>query len=106
MKKKENQIVLESKFTKELKRIHDYIKSNLSAPQAAERFVKKVRKEVQRLKEAPRLHPKIYRIKDLRFEFRKVVVNNYIFIYTIDDNENKIYVTNIFYSGSNYMEKI
>ena len=94
------------KFVRNLEKIYDYIFGDLFAPNAADKILEKVDKEIERLENSPFIHVKIGKVNDLILEYRKIIIKNYIVLYTIDEEKEEIYVTHIFCSKSNYMSKI
>ena len=37
-------------------------------------------------------------------QYRRMVVNNYVILYTIDEQEKIVYVAHIYYGGRNYLD--
>ena len=74
-----------------------YISVNLSNPDAAEKFRGKVRKSINLLLTFPELHPVEFKIK---YEYRKMVVANYLVFYVIMENE--IVISGILHSRQNF----
>ena len=37
---------------------------------------------------------------------RKIVIGNYVVIYTVDDTKRQVNIVHIYYKGENYLEKI
>lgn len=58
---------------------------------------------VETLTRFPRMYSKINKYDRLKKEYRKIVIDNYILLYTIDSQKNTIYISHIFYSGKNYL---
>lgn len=106
MNKRKLKIKLMPEFVRNLEKIHEYIFFELFAPNAADKILEKVDKEIERLENAPFIHVKIETVNDLILEYRKIIVKNYIVLYTIDEDKNEVYVTHIFYSKSNYRTKL
>ena len=40
-----------------------------------------------------------------KYEYRKLVVNNFIVIYRIDNNSKMVYIVKIAYKGKNYLNE-
>ena len=38
-------------------------------------------------------------------KYRKMIMGNYIVLYTIDEDKKIVYVSHMYYSGSNYLNK-
>lgn len=66
----------------------------------------KVEEEVQKLKYAPKIHAEIEKVDELKRTYRKIVIKNYVILYTIDEENNVIFVSNMYYGGRNYLNSI
>ncbi|MCI8700358.1 MAG: type II toxin-antitoxin system RelE/ParE family toxin [Clostridia bacterium] len=91
---------------KEIRKIYDYIAEELYAGNAAKRLMKKIEEQVHLLKHAPKIHTEIGKIDELKRNYRKIVINNYVILYTIDDNNMIVYISHMYYSGKNYIDYI
>lgn len=88
---------------KEISKIYDYITEELSAENAAKRLMEKVEKEVQRLKRAPQIYAEIRKFDELKRNYRRIVINNYIILYTIDEDNSIVYISHMYYGRRNYL---
>ena len=80
----------------DLKSITGYITNKLEAPQAAERFLSKINREVLKLAENPfRCHLYVSPEK-LKHEYRVLRINNYSLFYIV--NNDKVEIHRIIYS--------
>lgn len=99
MKKYDIEYSKESK--QDLIEIKQYIKYNLHEPEVAEKFISKIRKEINNLKN----NPEIYAIIDddiiKKLEIRKLIVNNYIVFYRIKNYS--IQIVRIMYGKRNWI---
>ena len=104
----ENQYEIE--FTddckKEIKKICSYIRDNLVEENAANRLLDKIEEYTSNLAFAPRMYAEIDKYKNTRKIYRRIVINNYVLLYTIDEEEKKVYISNMYYGGSDYINKI
>ena len=89
---------------REINKIYDYITEELYAENAAKDLMRQVETEVQRLKYAPKIHPQIKKIDELKREYRKLIIKNYIILYTIDEENKVVFVSHMCYDRRNYME--
>lgn len=86
----------------EIEEIYQYISENLVSENSAKRLMRKLRNKINNLTYNPEMYEKIHR-KNLRSqEFRKIVVDNYVIFYTIDNKKKKIYISHMYYSKRNY----
>lgn len=65
---------------KEINRIYDYIIEELYAENAAKRLMRKIEDDIQKLKYAPRLHMEIEKCDELKRNYRRIVINNFIIL--------------------------
>ena len=102
--KHQYKVIITPTAYKEINRIYDYITEDLYAGHAANRLMKKIEQELQRLKEFPRIHTKIKKYDTLKRSYRRIVIKNYVLLYTIEEETNTVYVSHIYYSGRNYLD--
>lgn len=102
----EYNIKLTDEFLDEIDDICNYISNNLKAPDAANRLREKVVYNILMLEKSPRIFMKIEKMAKTERQYRRIVINNYVILYTIDDNEKIIYIAHIYYSGRNYIDDL
>ena len=100
----EYNIQLTDEFLNEINDICSYISNKLKAPDASNRLREKVMYNVLFLEKSPKMFAKIEKLDRVKREYRRIVVNNYVILYTIDDKNKKIYISHIYYGGRNYIE--
>ena len=44
--------------------------------------------------------------KKLKLNYRKIVINNYIVLYTINENKKTVHIAHVYYASSNYLNKL
>lgn len=97
-------------FTDECKRairkIYNYIKEELYAEEAAQNLMIKIEEFTSNLSYAPRIYAEIDKYKGTDRIYRRMVINSYVILYTIDEENKKVYVSHMYYSGSDYINKI
>ncbi len=89
---------------REISRIYEYITEDLCAENAAKRIMKKVEEEIQKLKYTPRMHQRIKKIDDLKRTYRRIVIKNYVLLYTIDEETRTVFISHMYYGGKNYID--
>lgn len=102
-KNMEYSIKLTEEFIEEIDDICDYISINLKAVDAANRLREKVIYNILLLERTPRMFAEIDKIDKTERQYRRIVVNNYVILYTIDDKNKTIYIAHIYYGGRNYI---
>ena len=86
-----------------MSQIYDYISSSLKQNNAAQRIIKEVNDKIIRLSNNPYLYSKIDKVDRLKLEYHKIIVKNYIVLYSIDSSNNKVFFSRIFYGKMNYL---
>lgn len=102
-----NQKIYEVEFTEdcieEMDEIYNYISNKLVANTAAKKLIKQVKKEVLALEVSPMLYMKIDKKDKFEREYRRMVVKNYVVLYTIDEENKKVYISHMYYGRRNYL---
>ncbi len=97
----------EVKFTeeciKEMNEIYEYISNNLKQDNAAKRLMSEVTDKVLDLANEPELYMKIGRVDRLKREYHRMVVKNYVVLYTIDFENKTVFVSRMIYGRRNYL---
>ena len=104
--KEQYKIVFTNDSINEMDSIYQYISQKLFASNSSKRLMNKVDKTIQTLKYMPRAYSVVKIHPELELEYRRIVINKYIIIYTIAEEEKKVYITHMYYSGSNYLSKL
>ena len=89
---------------KEINRIYDYITEDLYAEKAAKDLMEQVETVVQNLKSSPKIHAEIDKFDELKRVYRRIVIKNYIILYTIDEDNSVVFVSHMYYGGRNYLD--
>ncbi len=99
-------IQLIDEFIQEINEICDYISDILKAPDASNRLREKVMYNVLLLEKTPNMFEVIGKIDRVKRKYRRIVINNYVVLYTIDEDKNTIYIAHIYYGGRNYIDDL
>ena len=62
--------------------------------------------KLKQLEYMPQLYAKTEKCDELGKIYRKIIIKQYIILYSIDEQENCIYIAHIFYKKSNYLSKL
>ena len=82
--------------------IAKYIGVKLANPEAAERLAEKMIEAAEKLTDMPYKCPVHIPVKPLRHEYRKLIVQNYIMFYWVDEDKKLITIARVVYSGRDY----
>ncbi len=83
-----------------------YIENKLKAPMAANRLRQEIKDNILLLKKAPRLFEKVKICKRLERQYRRIVIKNYVIIYTIDEINKIVYILHMYYGKRNYIDNL
>jgi toxin ParE1/3/4 len=82
--------------------IAKYIGVKLENPEAAERLAEKMIEAAEKLTDMPYKCPVYIPVKPLRHEYLKLIVQNYIMFYWVDEDKKRITIARVVYSGRDY----
>ena len=81
----------------------DYIEKVLKADMASNRLRKKIRYNIKKLKFSPKIYVKINKTDRNKRDYRRIVIDNYVIIYTIVEEDNTILISHMYYGGRDYL---
>lgn len=102
-KRTQYKVEITEECLEEINEIYEYISNKLIAKEAAKRLIKEVKKSILNLAESPYLYMKIGKTDKLKREYHRIVIKNYIILYTIDDKNKKIFISHMIYGKRNYL---
>lgn len=100
----EYNVELTDEFLEGAEEIFDYISNTLENVEASDRLRDKIIDNVLLLEKSPKMYTEIDNIDRAERKYRRMVVNNYVILYTIDEDERIVYIAHIYYSGSDYLD--
>ncbi len=83
--------------------IYEYISNDLKEDNVAKRLMTEILDRVLDLANAPELYMKIGKVDRLKREYHRMVVKNYVILYTIDFEKRKVYISRMIYGKRNYL---
>lgn len=86
----------------DLEEISDYISSTLYAEQAAKKLMRKILKQLRQLASMPEMCPLLDNSALEKKHYRKLVVDNYVVLYSVDHEKEKVNVIRMFYGARDY----
>ena len=100
----EYRVKLTDQFLDEFEEICDYISNKLKNIDASNRLREKVIYNILLLENSPRMCTEIEKVDRTERQYRRLVVNNYVILYTIDEEEKIVYIAHIYYGVRNYLD--
>lgn len=101
---KRYKVIITPSAYEEMNQIYNYIVQNLYAEKSAKELMQKIEEVIQKLKYAPKIYAKIEKLDELKRVYRRVIVKKYVILYTIDEEDNTVFVTHIYYGKRNYID--
>lgn len=86
----------------EMVEIYEYISINLKEKISAIKLISEVKKKILTLTENPELYVRLRKESRLEQEYHRIIVKNYVVLYTVDYTKNKIFISRMFYKKRNY----
>ena len=99
-------VELTDECKKDIRNIYTYIRNNLDAEDAANRLSDQYEFAIRNLEYFSKIYAVIDKYENIRRIYRRIVVNNYIILFTIDEKDKKVYVSHIYYKGRDYLKEI
>ena len=91
-------------YIEELNEIYEYISNKLKENNIAKKLLKEVNQKVLNLETMPEKYMKIGKTDKLKRNYHRMVVKNYVVLYTVDHKNRKVYVSSIVYGGKDYLK--
>ena len=101
-KKEPFEVEFTDECIEEMTEIYEYIANNLKQDNTAKKLIAEVMNRVLELANEPELYMKIGKVDRLRREYHRIVVKNYVILYTIDFEKRKVYISHMIYGRRNY----
>ncbi len=98
----EYKVKLTEGFLEEIEDICEYISNKLKNIDASNRLREKVMYNVLLLENSPKMFVEIEKTDITNRLYRRIAVDNYVVLYTIDEEEKVVYIVHIYYTGQNY----
>ena len=98
---KKYQVKINPRAVHELNEIYKYIASDKMAPQNARSQVNRIKKEILNLETFPYSHQERNEGIYARKGYHQLLIDNYIVIFKIDENNRTVYIITIQYQGRN-----
>ena len=99
--------IYEIEFTEdcreEIDEIYEYISEKLVAENSAKKLMRKMRDAIMDLSESPNLYMKIEKKDKLKREDRRIVIDNFVVLYTVDESNKKVYIAHMYYGRRDYL---
>ena len=99
------EIVFTDTAKEELEEIYEYISEHLLEVGAANRLMDKIEQSILRLEQNPYSCVEVH-IKPHNDVYRKLVIDNYIALYEVEENYKQVVIYRVLYGGMDYLNII
>lgn len=102
LENKKYKVIWLNSFKDELSHIYHYLSENLNEFSITNNFHRKVFKALSNLSYFPEMYQKINHEKNIR----RITIDKYVILYTVDDNTGQVFILHIFHSSQNYLDRL
>ena len=90
-------------YIEEMTEIYEYVSRVLKENESAKKLMTEVNERILDLAESPELYIKIGKIDKLKRNYHRMVVKNYVILYTVDYEKKKVFISRMIYGRRNYL---
>lgn len=98
----EYQIRISETCLEQIRDTLNYIDTKLKELNASNRLRSKIKEVFNQIKFFPELYPQILKKDKTKRYYRKIVIDNYVVLYTIIEEEKIIFISDFYYMRKNY----
>ena len=99
---KRYEVIWLNSFKDELSHIYHYLSKELNEPYIVNKFHRKVFNSLSYLSYYPEIYQKINHNKNIR----RIPIDKYVILYTIDNHKKRVFILHIIHGNNNYLEKL
>ena len=96
-------IKISETFLEQITNILDYMDNELNELEASNKIRKMIRESFNRISIFPKSYPKIEKRDRSNRYYRKIIIYNYVILYTIIEEDRIIFISNIYYQKRDYL---
>lgn len=103
---KKYKVIVLPKFDNEFYKIFGYIFEHSKNNKVHYELFEQIIQKLQQLEYMPKIYAKIEKTDELGRRYRRIIIKQYIILYTIDEYKKQVYISHIFYKKNNYLNKL
>ena len=104
IKSMEYKVKFTEKCIEDIEEACQYIEKNLKAEKAANRLRIKIKDSVRDLSTSPEMYAQIEKLERVKNVYRRIPIDNYVLLYTVDKENRIVYISHMYYGGRNYLD--
>lgn len=102
-----NYVVIVSKNCKKnVFNTYEYIAKYLEVKNASNKLIDLISEAIDNLKFSPYMYPVVKKYKGTNVEYRRIVLGNFIMLYSINEKSRTVYLSHFYCGKTNYLNKI
>nr|MBP3681562.1 type II toxin-antitoxin system RelE/ParE family toxin [Clostridia bacterium] len=90
----------------EIRKVYNYIRDDLSAQNSANKIMERIEEFITNLAYVPRMYAEIDKYSNTKRIYRRIILNNYVLLYTIDEERHKVFISHMYHSKTDYLNNI
>lgn len=102
-RKRKFKVEISEQCAEDIIEIYSYISDVLKEKDTAKKLFLELNNKIKNIKENPNIYMKVGKVDRLNREYHRIVIKNYIVLYTIDYEKEKVYLSHMFYGRKNYL---
>ncbi len=83
-----------------------YVRKVLKEDEFSVRFRAKIMNRVKFLAISPEMYAIIPKIRNEKNVYRRIVIDNFVLLYTVDREKKTVYIAHLYYGGKDYIESL
>lgn len=104
MQNMEYKVKFTEKCLEDIEEACQYIEEKVKTENAADRLRIKIKDSVKGLSTSPEMYAKTEKLDRVKRVYRRIPIDNYVLLYTVDKENKIVYMSHMYYGGRNYLE--
>lgn len=104
MQNMEDKVKFTEKCLEDIEEACQYIEEKVKTENAADRLRIKIKDSVKGLSTSPEMYAKTEKLDRVKRVYRRIPIDNYVLLYTVDKENKIVYMSHMYYGGRNYLE--
>ena len=99
-------VIVSNNCKKNIFNTYEYIVKYLEGKNASKKLIDLISEAIENLKILPYMYPIVKKYKGKNVEYRRIVLGNFIMLYSINEKSKTVYLSHFYYGKTNYLNKI
>ena len=90
----------------EIRKVYNYIRDDLSARNSSNKIMERIEEFITNLSYAHRMYAEIDKYSNTKRIYRRIILNNYVLLYTIDEERHKVFISHMYHGKTDYLNNV